>query len=144
MSNEDKSYKTAITRTKPSAPTKWLKKNGYLRGKILDYGCGKGFDCTWLECDGYDPYYKPETPTGKYDTILCNYVLNVISSCEVRQQVLDIIQNLLALDGTAYVAVRRGSGLNGYTKICTYQTTIKLKLPVFHETSSYAIYEMGA
>jgi SAM-dependent methyltransferase len=136
------SHRTAIARSKPSAPTLFLKTNGDIKGKVLDYGCGRGRDCQFLECDGYDPHYRPEMPTGKYDTILCNYVLNVIPSRKVRQQVLDKIEDLLAPDGSAYITVRRGKGLNGWTSIGTYQTLIELDLPIHHRTSAYAIYKI--
>ena len=78
------SHKTAITRTKMSAPVKFLKGQGLLQGRTLDYGCGKGFDADVLQCSKYDPHFSPELPKGKFDTIICNYVLNVIESEVVR------------------------------------------------------------
>ena len=69
---KNKSHLTAIKRTKLSVPIRGLD----LKGKrVLDYGCGRGSDADLLGADKYDPYYFPERPTGKYDVILCTYVL---------------------------------------------------------------------
>ena len=74
---------TAKERTSISFPTHWLKKNNLLQGEILDFGCGFGFDTDQLQKEGfdiigYDNYYRPEYPTKRFDTIICNYVLNVL------------------------------------------------------------------
>ena len=50
---------------------------------FLDFGCGIGKDVELLKAKGidivgYDPFYFPEFPTEKFDTILCFYVLNVL------------------------------------------------------------------
>ena len=46
---------------------------------MLDFGCGRGTDAATYGMDAYDPYWRPEKPTGPYDTIVCIYVLNVVS-----------------------------------------------------------------
>jgi ATP adenylyltransferase len=51
---------------------------GQIRGRVLDFGCGLGADVLFLrkngfETIGYDPYYAPEIPEGRFDTILSNY-----------------------------------------------------------------------
>ena len=76
-------YLTAIRQTTLSAPTRYLLQHGMLKGRILDFGCGFGFDADELkrqgyDIAGYDYYYRPKYPEGKFDTILCNYVLNVL------------------------------------------------------------------
>lgn len=76
-------YLTAIKRTDFSVPTRYLMQHNLLRGKILDFGCGFGFDTDELrkqgfDIIGYDYYYRPDFPEGKFDTIFCNYVLNVL------------------------------------------------------------------
>ncbi|MHA2069409.1 MAG: methyltransferase domain-containing protein, partial [Candidatus Thorarchaeota archaeon] len=59
-----KSWLTAVRRNKPSAPLKFLLKHGLIKGRILDYGCGRGDDCKHLYTThdyvvGYDPYFQP-------------------------------------------------------------------------------------
>ena len=139
---KNQSYKTAIARSKPSAPTQFLKTNGDIKGRTLDYGCGRGKDVQFLNCEGYDPHYQPIEPTGQYDTILCQYVLNTIPHQKVRKQVLNRIEDLLAPDGCAYITVRRGKGLDGWTRIGTWQGKIELSLPICYRTSGYVIYRL--
>lgn len=45
---------TAIERTSMSFPTRWLKQNNLLKGEILDFGCGFGFDTDQLKEQGFD------------------------------------------------------------------------------------------
>lgn len=141
----DFSYRTAIKRTKLSTPTKFLVGSNRIRGKVLDYGCGRGFDADYLGWDKYDPYYSPLPVEifGKYDTIVCNYVLNVIPNKVDRMGVVETIRKKLRKGGTAYITVRREKKkLNGWTKNGTYQTWVELDLPVVNQTNDYCIYEM--
>jgi hypothetical protein len=62
---------------------RFLNSLGLLRGKMLDYGCGRGFDAEYYGMDKYDPHYAPEFPKIKFDTITCNYVLNVVDAVEM-------------------------------------------------------------
>ncbi|MCE2806740.1 MAG: hypothetical protein LW700_16285 [Gemmataceae bacterium] len=39
---------------------------GLVLGRVLDFGCGLGFDADQLGWDGYDPYYRPRELTGLY------------------------------------------------------------------------------
>lgn len=136
-------HKTAITRKVPSAPTKWLASRGKIIGAVLDYGCGKGFDALAYGMDSYDPHYQPIKPRGPFDTIICNYVLNIIESPEERARVLLTIRNLLAPGGCAYITVRNDKkALNGTTRIGTWQGMIKLDLPVEHKCAGYVIYRL--
>jgi SAM-dependent methyltransferase len=112
FSDEDlgRAHMSAMSRRSASAPTKYLLDKKLIIGRVLDYGCGKGEDAKTLEnldfdVEKYDPHYYPEIPTGKFDTIVCNYVLNVIGE-ENRNLVLDNIKNLLNDGGTAYISVR--------------------------------------
>jgi hypothetical protein len=135
------SYKTAITRTKPSAPMTYLASHGLLMGDVLDYGCGKGFDAEQYLADKYDPYYYPTMPKKLYKTITCNYVLNTISR-EQGFDVLNIIQCLLTNGGTAYITVRRDVKQPTTTSKGTYQWPVYLALPIVKETKSYCIYKL--
>lgn len=138
------SHRTAIKRKTLSTPTRYLLEKGLLQGRLLDYGCGRGFDCDFLKCDGYDPHYRPQPLTVKYDTIFCNYVLNVLPTEEERSEVLDQIALLLVEGGQAYIAVRSDKkSLNGWTSRGTFQTFVDLDLPVVVKASAYLIYSLA-
>lgn len=137
------SHKTAITRRSLSAPTKYLMSQNLLKGTLLDFGCGKGYDCDHLKCEGYDPHYRPnKLLKNEYDTIFCNYVLNTLEE-DMHPQVIQKIKSLLSSEGVAYISVRNDlANLNGFTKKGTYQTPVDLDLPLIYKTSSYKIYEL--
>jgi ATP adenylyltransferase len=106
-----KAHKTAIKRGKMSTPVKNMLNNSCLDGRILDYGCGRGKDVEELKAlgfdiTGYDPHWSPENPSGKFDTIMCNYVLNVIPSWYDRVKVMDKVLSLLNDGGTAIFTAR--------------------------------------
>jgi 2-polyprenyl-3-methyl-5-hydroxy-6-metoxy-1,4-benzoquinol methylase len=142
---ENKSHLTAITRGgKLSVPMRWLHTAGLLKGRVLDYGCGKGIDADVLGLTKYDPYHFPQIPRGKFDTITCQYVLNVIPTPIERMEVLDRIRQLLAPRGVAYITVRNDTrNLRGWTRRGTWQGQIKLSLPVVVSTSDFVIYMFG-
>ena len=137
------SAKTAIKRTTVSAPMKFLVERGYFQSpaKRLDYGCGHGFDAEFLGMDKYDLNHFPEYPTGTYDLITCNYVLNVIQDKAERERVIKNIKVLLEDDGVGLISVRRDITTEGTTKTGTYQENVELKLPLIYEKKGrYAIY----
>lgn len=115
-----KSHLTAISRSKVSKPVEYLIQKNLLQGDILDYGCGYGYDALALGADFYDKYYYPEKPVRQYDTIICNYVLNVVSEDE-ELEILRDIQRLLKPNGRAYISVRRDKFTEGATGRQTYQ-----------------------
>lgn len=134
-------YMTAITRRTASAPVKWLASIGLLdEPKILDYGCGKGKDAEFLGCAKYDPYYQAKMPKGKYDRILCTYVLNTIKNDEQKLAIIDDIQFRLKLNGFAYITVRRDVKKAGYTAKKTWQEPVRLNVVTVRKTSSYETY----
>ncbi len=109
---------TVKERIYPSYPTKQLHYKKLLKGRILDFGCGLGKDIDFLQKNNYqitpyDPYYFTNYPQGKFDTIICNYVLNVLFP-EEQSGVLMEISELLHPDGKAYFAVRRDIKKNGF------------------------------
>ena len=100
---------TAIERTSISFPTRWLKQNNLLKGEILDFGCGFGYDTDQLkeqgyDITGYDNYYRPDYPEKRFNTILCNYVLNVLEPNE-QAEVLMSVSELLKPAGKAPLCV---------------------------------------
>src|ERR1035437_5320556 len=144
------SHLTAIERTKMSFPTQWLLNNDKLQGEILDFGCGFGYDVFDLknkgyEIDGYDKYHLPEYPTKKYDTIICNYVLNVLEADE-QPEVLMSVSELLKHTGRAYFTVRRDLTYEGFRihKIhqkTTFQCNVKLQYKSVFFNENCEIYE---
>lgn len=146
MVMQNKSHLTAITRNKPSSPTRYLIGKDLLQGNILDFGCGKGFDVSYLrekgfEITGYDPYFFPNKPSGLYDTIICHYVINVLEK-EKESEVLNEISNYLKENGTAFITVRRDIKNEVHTSKGTYQRNVTIDLPVIKENSNYCIYKL--
>ena len=143
-------YLTAIKRNNLSVPTRFLKDNNLLKGRILDFGCGYGFDTDELhrqgyDIIGYDYYYRPEFPEVKFNTIICNYVLNVLEPY-AQAEVMMNVTNLLQPDGTAYFAVRRdlkeeGFRLHAIHRQYTYQCNVKLPFKSLECNSSYELYQ---
>lgn len=141
---------TAIQRTKISFPTNWLWKKDLLIGEVLDFGCGFGFDVKALEKEnisitGYDNFYYPQYPNKQYDTIVCNYVLNVIDPFQ-QAKVLMQISQLLKPDGKAYFTVRRDIKYKGYRmhrihKEYTYQCNVVLPFKSIFQNEKCEIYE---
>jgi diadenosine tetraphosphate (Ap4A) HIT family hydrolase len=129
------SHLTAIDRVKLSSPVQFLLDRDLLTGRILDFGCGMGNDVNLLhqqglDITGYDPYYAPTYPVGKFETIVCCYVLNVLM-LEEQADVLMSVAHLLKPGGKAYYAVRRDLKKEGFRehyvhKQQTYQCTVKL------------------
>lgn len=151
MSNQNiHSHLTAIERTSLSYPARILLNQKKIKGKVLDFGCGIGKDVELLkvkgfEIDGFDPFYFPEFPTEKYDTILCFYVLNVLLP-EEQAEVLMNVSHLLKPNGKAYFAVRRDIQYEGYRmhklhKKETYQCIIKLGYASIYKNDNCEIYE---
>lgn len=136
-------FLTAITRNGLSRPMKQLVKSTSLQGRLLDYGCGKGFDARKLGIERYDPFYYPKKPKGRFDTITCIYVLNTIPEEKERLAVLDHVFRLLRKGGAAYFAVRRDiENLNGWTSRGTWQGFVKLDLPTHYRCRTFEIYVM--
>lgn len=130
---------TAIKRTKPSAPMKWLHKEGLLVGRSLDFGCGRGMDASSFNLEAYDPYWHPDMPTGKFDTITCIYVLNVVT-IEQSGGIIEQLKELLNPGGKIYFVVRRDLKRAKKGRGCI-QRRVTLNFPSVREVASYQIYE---
>lgn len=143
-------YLTAIRRTALSAPASYLLQHGMLKGRILDFGCGFGFDVDELKRQGYDIigydyYYRAEYPEGKFDTILCIYVLNVLEPY-AQAEVMMNVTNLLCPHGTAFFAVQRdldedGFRLHSIHRQYIYQCNVRLPFPSLECNASYELYQ---
>ncbi|HEY9800924.1 MAG TPA: bifunctional class I SAM-dependent methyltransferase/HIT family protein [Leptolyngbyaceae cyanobacterium] len=144
------SHLTAIDRTYLSFPAQFLLNQNLLQGKILDFGCGFGNDVKLLhqkgfDITGYDPYYFPQHPDKRFDTIICSYVLNVLFP-EEQANVLMEVSHLLKPGGKAYYIVRRDIKREGFRehyvhKKPTYQCIVKLPFRSLHLDESREIYE---
>ncbi|NEQ74533.1 MAG: HIT domain-containing protein [Okeania sp. SIO2C9] len=144
------SHLTAKERKFISFPAQLLLDKNLLVGKILDFGCGFGNDVKLLQqknfpVTGYDPYYFPQYPQTKFDTILCFYVLNVLFE-QPQTQVLMEVSQLLKPGGKAYYAVRRGLKREGFRehyihKKPTYQCFVNLPFKSIHTDELCEIYE---
>jgi diadenosine tetraphosphate (Ap4A) HIT family hydrolase len=144
------SHLTAIDRIKLSSPVQFLLNQNLLTGRIIDFGCGLGNDVKFLQqkgfdITGYDPYYANTYPDGKFDTIVCCYVLNVLMP-EIQADVLMNIAHLLKPGGKAYYAVRRDLKKEGFRehyvhKKPTYQCTVKLPFKSIQLNEYCEIYE---
>jgi 2-polyprenyl-3-methyl-5-hydroxy-6-metoxy-1,4-benzoquinol methylase len=130
-------------RSKASAPAKYLEDQGLIRGRALDYGCGRGKDAEELGTESYDPYYAPELPEGRFDTILCTYVLNVVAH-EEEEEIIRRMEGLLRPGGVAYITVRRDVGKGWVSASGSTQRRVELDLPVTRKCSKYCIYLLEA
>jgi diadenosine tetraphosphate (Ap4A) HIT family hydrolase len=141
---------TAIERTSMSFPTRWLKEHNLLKGEILDFGCGFGYDTDELkkhgyDIVGYDNHYRLDYPIKQYDTIICNYVLNVLEPID-QAEVLMSVSELLKPSGKAYFAVRRDLKSEGFRmhyihKQPTYQSNVILPYLSLFSNENCEIYE---
>ena len=98
---------SAIHRTRLSTPARVIYHAGLIRGRLLDYCCGYGYDAKWFRSASYDPIHQPVLPKGTFDTVLCIYVLNTINNRAERDRVVERIRGLLRGRGRAFIAVRR-------------------------------------
>ncbi len=144
------SHLTAKDRKSLSFPSKILIERKLLKGRVLDFGCGFGKDVEELkkkgfEITGFDPHYFPSYPTGKFDTIICHYVLNVLDKREQFKVLIDI-SRLLKPDGHAYFTVRRDIKKPGYRthkihRLPTFQTNVRLLFPSVFLNENCEIYD---
>jgi diadenosine tetraphosphate (Ap4A) HIT family hydrolase len=150
MNQNPNSHLTAKEREFLSFPARQLLQKNLLKGKVLDFGCGFGKDVEILsikgiDIKGYDKFHAPDYPTGKFDTILCIYVLNVLLP-EEQAMVLMEVSELLKPGGKAYFTVRRDLKYEGYRmhklhQKPTYQCTVKLPFKSIFLNESCEIYE---
>lgn len=139
----NRSYLTAMARKVPSKPAQWLAERNLLRGRCLDFGCGRGLDAITLGMEKFDPHFYPQVPVGTFDTVLCTYVLNVLPSPTERDAVISDLLRKLSPGGTAYITVRTDRrNLNGWTLRKTWQGYIELDLPVIVTNSSFRIFQL--
>ena len=145
----NQSWLTALRRGCMSAPARYLMCEGLLVGRILDFGCGYGYDVNALtklgyDIVGYDKYHRVGYPSGVFDVVMCNYVLNVVSKGEGKG-VEGEIEGLLVGGGVAYYAVRSDVKGGGYRwspvyRGWTYQRDVRMALEEIHRGRRYRMY----
>jgi 2-polyprenyl-3-methyl-5-hydroxy-6-metoxy-1,4-benzoquinol methylase len=129
-----------MMRKELAAPMRWLYESGLLQGRVLDFGCGYGFEADLLGFDAYDPIHRYDKyPTGKYDTVICQYVLNTIPTHVERDSVLYRIHLLLKKSGRAFITVRRDIKGWRYTK-AGWQGNVEVPGISLLRTRGYEIY----
>ncbi|KKT82598.1 MAG: HIT family protein [Microgenomates group bacterium GW2011_GWC1_44_9] len=115
------SGETAPNRYCPSYPARFLVENELVNGRILDFGCGHGFDVEYflnhgIEAMGWDPVHRPEIPPemypqGYFKWIHCAFVLNTLPYSDQRLDILVQIHNLLPNDGRLILTLRSSQEL---------------------------------
>jgi ATP adenylyltransferase len=123
IDRQKRAWGGAIKRTHPSKAATIIAP--LAAGKVLDFGCGHGFDADHHGWSSFDPYYRPNKLIPPYNTITCIGVINALTRNN-RAKVLRQIQDLLEVDGTAYLAVPRNIPRTG-------------KLGIHHSLQNYVI-----
>lgn len=113
-------HKTVKRRKEASAPVVDAYAGGAISGKVLDFGCGDGTDVAFLREEGFKVTgYDPNTPEfskmprGKFDTVLCTYVLNVL---EAPAPVLEEAWAKVRKGGMLVVTCRGESDVNYHAR----------------------------
>ncbi len=134
----------AIQRETVSKTAQFLQDQRLLRGRILDYGCGFGFDADHFGWEAFDPHYRQKLPVGRFDTIVCNHVANMLTR-DSRQEVFRALQGLLAANGKAYVSVSRKIPRTGKIALRKrIQNFVVLTLPSLFRDEELEIYRLEA
>ncbi len=88
-------HKTAISRANLSRPVQLALNFGLINSEcsVFDYGCGRGDDVRGLKalkinCDGWDPTYKPDGIKHEADIVNLGYVVNVIENTNERKNAI--------------------------------------------------------
>jgi hypothetical protein len=102
-------HRTASSRQGPSRPLQLWRGAGLVTGSVLDFGSGRGADCT-----NHPQARVRELPKGRFDTVLVTYVLNVLARDD-REAALRTAAAKVAPGGVLLLAVR-DQGDSGYTR----------------------------
>ena len=141
MSQKFTSANTSINRDRLPAIYRKLAKKGLLRGRVLDFGCGKYPDhiqkfteACGAEWHGYDRYNLPHARNvaemnycidNEPDILICSNVLNVIDDGNMVVRYMELFP---VLAKTVYITVYEGdkSGIGRQTGPDQYQRNQKL------------------
>ena len=130
----------ATKRAEVSRTAQILVDQKFVNGKVLDYGCGHGFDADHFGWESFDPYYRPGEPSGPFDTIIVNHVANILTR-KSRVDLFDRVRELIAPSGSVYISVPRNipeEGKHGPRK--RLQNFVILDLPSIYLDDKMEIY----
>jgi|TARA_Y100000310_G_C20704273_1_gene833450 hypothetical protein len=100
--HSDPSYGGATSMSRGSAPLKVWRAKKLLKGKVLDFGCGQDVH----EFTRYDAFTCPDVSVLRksYDTVMCNYVVNVQPSDHLITEIVCLLSKLIKPGGTVLIA----------------------------------------
>ena len=134
----------AIRRETVSRTARFLQARRLLLGRVLDYGCGFGFDADHFGWEAFDPHYRQKPPERVFDTVVCNHVANMLTR-RSRRELFQAIRRLLAPQGRAYVSVSRKIPKAGKLAMRRrIQNYVVLTLPSLHCDDELEIYRLEA
>jgi len=109
----DRWYGGATAMSRGSIPWRFWSAEGYLAGRVLDFGCGR--DDSKHATARYDPFHATDTAPllDCWDRVVCNYVLNVQPSDHLITLLCALMSRLVAPGGEALVAVTKQGQLVG-------------------------------
>lgn len=111
LSTRDYGGATSIGRS--AAPIKHWRSLGLLNGEVLDFGCGQ----EGHEFAKYDIVHHPDPAVllRQWDTVMCNYVLNVQPIEHLITQILVMLYHLAKPGGVVLISVRNDVEKSGAT-----------------------------
>jgi len=132
----------AIRRSTVSVGGKWLVERGHVKGRVLDFGCGFGFDADHFGWDAFDPYYRQQELEGNYDTVICNHVLNMLTRAS-RERTIREIQEILTPSGAAFLIVPRNIPVTGKIALRKrIQNYVTMTLPSIYADRKLEVYRL--
>ena len=132
----------AVRRETVSSTARFLDEHRLLRGRVLDYGCGFGFDADHFGWEAFDPHYRQRLPDGLFDTVVCNHVANMLTR-DSRQELFRALQARLRPQGKAYVSVSRKIPKAGKVALRKrIQNYVVLTLPSLFRDDELEIYRL--
>lgn len=133
----------AVRRAEVSTTARVLVERRLIQGRVLDYGCGFGFDADHFGWESFDPYYRPKPPVGPFDTIVCNHVAHMLTRAS-RTALFESIDALLAPAGVAFIAVTRSIPTIGKASLRKrIQNYVELSLPSVYRDEQIEIYRLN-
>jgi SAM-dependent methyltransferase len=134
----------AVRHQAVSKTARVLVERGLVVGRVLDYGCGHGFDADALGWEAFDPYYRRVPPRGPFDTVVCNHVANMLTRASRRKLFADLAA-LLAPGGRAYFSVSRKVPVAGKVALRKrIQNYVVLTLSSVYRDGELEVYRLEA